>query len=202
MRKDIAEEAALLHDIAKPSTKTIEPGGKMRFLGHAKDGVKMATPIMERLRFSNKEIKTVQKIIESHLRLWQTGGEGKPTHRAIYRFFRDTEDASIDILFLTLADFLAAQGPHLDIAEWKQHCQMIGYVWSEHEKEEARIVPRKLIDGHDLIDVFGLEPSPIIGQLLEAVREAQGIGEVTTRDEALAFAWRQLDQCEPTEKVV
>jgi hypothetical protein len=79
---------------------------------------------------------------------------------------------------------------------------MIEYIWSEHRREEARIVPQKLIDGHDLIDAFGLEPSPIIGQLLEAVREAQGIGEVTTREEALALAWRQLDQCEPTEKVV
>lgn len=194
--------AALLHDIAKPQTKSTEPNGRARFLGHTKQGAAMAGDILQRLRFSNKEIKTVQKIIESHLRLWQIGGEGKPTHRAVYRFFRDTEEASIDILFLTLADFLAAQGPDLDMTEWQQHCQMIEYIWSEHEKEEARIVPQKLIDGHDLIDIFRLEPSPIIGQLLEAVREAQGVGEVTTREEALAFARRQLAQCKPSEKVV
>jgi poly(A) polymerase len=201
-RAVLAKIAALLHDIAKPQTKSTEPNGRARFLGHTKQGAAMAGEILQRLRFSNKEIKTVQKIIESHLRLWQMGGEGKPTHRAIYRFFRDTEEASIDILLLTLADFLAAQGPRLDMAEWQQHCQMLEYIWSEHEKEEARIVPQKLIDGHDLVDIFGLGPSPIIGQLLEAVREAQGIGEVTTREEALAFARRQLAQCKPSEKVV
>ena len=88
------------------------------------------------------------------------------------------------------------------MAEWQQHCQMIEYIWAEHEKEEARIMPQKLIDGHDLIDIFRLEPSPIVGQLLEAVREAQGVGEVTTREEALAFARSQLAQCKPSEKVV
>jgi len=71
---------------------------------------------------------------------------------------------------------------------------MMQYIWSEHEKEDARVVPIKLIDGHDLITVFGLEPGPRIGQLLEAVREAQGIGEITTREEALALAQRQLDR--------
>ncbi|MBM4462418.1 MAG: HD domain-containing protein [Chloroflexi bacterium] len=201
-RAVLAKIAALLHDVAKPQTKSTEPNGRARFLGHTKQGAAMAGDILQRLRFSNREMRTVQKIIESHLRLWQMGGEGKPTHRAIYRFFRDTEDASIDILFLTLADFLAAQGPHLDMSEWQQHCQMIEYIWSEHEQEEARIIPQKLIDGHDLIDILRLEPSPVIGQLLEAIREAQGIGEITTREEAIAFARRQLDQCKTSEKVV
>ena len=48
-------------------------------------------------------------------------------------------------------------------------------------------MPPKLIDGHDLIDIFGLEPGHKIGELLEAVREAQAAGEITSRDEALAY---------------
>jgi poly(A) polymerase len=120
------------------------------------------------------------------------GGEGKPTNRAVYRFFRDTGDVSIDIIFLTLADFLATRGPNLDRGEWSQHCQLMDYILFQQEREKEKITPEKLIDGHDLINTFGLKPGRKIGELLEAVREAQGVGEITTREEALAFVQRQL----------
>lgn len=201
-RSTLLKLAALLHDIAKPQTRSLEPNGRARFLGHTKEGAIMAGNILQRLRFSTRETKMVQKMIESHLRLWQMGGEGKPTSRAIYRFFRDTGDASIDIIFLTLADFLATRGPNLDLEEWRQHCQLMDYILSQQEREKEKVTPEKLIDGHDLIDVFGLEPGPKIGELLEAVREAQGIGEVTTREEALALARRQLAQGKASKKVV
>jgi hypothetical protein len=48
-------------------------------------------------------------------------------------------------------------------------------------------VPLKLVNGHDLIERFGLGPGPKIGEVLEAVREAQAAGEVTSREEALAY---------------
>jgi len=197
-RSTLLKLAALLHDIAKPQTRSLEPNGRARFLGHTKEGAIMAGSILQRLRFSTRETKLVQKMIESHLRLWQMGGEGKPTSRAIYRFFRDTGDASMDIIFLTLADFLATRGPNLDREEWSQHCQLMDYILSQQEREKEKVTPEKLIDGHDLINVFGLEPGPKIGELLEAVREAQGIGEVTTREEALALARRQLAQGKPS----
>jgi hypothetical protein len=49
------------------------------------------------------------------------------------------------------------------------------------------MVPSKLIDGHDLLSIFGLNPGPEIGEILEAVREAQAAGEVNSREEALAY---------------
>jgi poly(A) polymerase len=197
-RGTLLKLAALLHDIAKPQTRSLEPNGRARFLGHTKEGAIMAGSTLQRLRFSTRETKMVQKMIESHLRLWQMGGEGKPTSRAIYRFFRDTGDVSSDIIFLTLADFLATRGPNLDLEEWSQHCQLMDYILSQleescrQEREKEKVAPEKLIDGHDLINIFGLKPSPKIGELLEAVREAQGVGEIATREEALAFVRRKL----------
>jgi len=191
-RAVIAKLGSLLHDIAKPQTKSLEPGGRARFLGHTKIGGKMAADIMQRLRFSNREAKMVQVMVESHLRLWQMGGDGTPTKRAIYRFFRDTRDASIEIIYLTLADFLAAQGPNLDTEEWAAHCRMMDHVWSEHATEEAEAGPVKLINGHDLMGLFGLEPGPRLGELLASVHEAQAVGEVASREDALAFVRRHL----------
>ena len=118
--------------------------------------------------------------------------DGFPTRRAIYRYFRDTGETGIDILFLSLADHLATRGPSLDLAEWRKHAQLVEYVLSQRFQGEGEVAPPKLVNGHALINVFGLNPGPKIGELLELVREAQASGELTTREEALAFVRKQL----------
>ena len=117
---------------------------------------------------------------------------GLPTRRAIYRYFRDTGEAGIDVLFLSLADHLATRGPNLDLAQWREHTQMVEYVLTERLKEESVVTPPKLVDGHDLLNIFDLSPGPKVGELLEAVREAQASGELASREEALAYIRRQL----------
>ncbi|MBI4180642.1 MAG: hypothetical protein HY528_01785, partial [Chloroflexi bacterium] len=73
----------------------------------------------------------------------------------------------------------------LDLANWQQHTQMVEYVLNHRCETEAR--PPKLVDGHDLIRLFGMSPGPKMGGILEAVREGQASGELTTREKALAF---------------
>ncbi len=191
-RNALLKLAALLHDIGKPATKTIEQNGRMRFLGHAKEGSAMAVQIMERLKFSNREIKMVQLMIEHHLRPGFLLSEDMPSSRAIYKYFRDTGDVGIDTLFLGLADHLAARGPMLDLDQWRKHAEVTQYILSKWFEEKATVMPPKLIDGHILIEKLGLSPGPQIGQLLEMVREAQAAGEIQTAEEALNFVTRQL----------
>jgi putative nucleotidyltransferase with HDIG domain len=191
-RKALLKLAALLHDIGKPAAKTIEQSGRMRFLGHAKEGSAMAVQIMERLRFSNREIKMVQLMVEHHLRPGYLLSEDMPSRRAIYKYFRDTGDVGIDTLFLGLADHLAARGPTLDLEQWRKHAEVTQYILSKWFEEKATVMPPKLIDGHILIEKLGLSPGPQIGQLLEMVREAQAAGEIQTAEEALDFVTRQL----------
>ncbi len=191
-RRSLLKLAALLHDVAKPQTKAIAEDGRMRFLGHGKLGAAMTASILERLRFSSKEIKLVEVMVREHLRPGQMSQEGLPTHRAIYRYFRDTEGAGIDILFLSLADHLASRGPKLDLAGWREHARLVEYVLTQHFEQERVTTPPKLVSGHDLIDIFGLSPGPKIGKLLEAVREAQASGEIATREEALSYIREHL----------
>jgi poly(A) polymerase len=191
-RRILLKMAALLHDIAKPQTKTIEANGRMRFLGHAQQGADMAASILERLRFSSREIKLVETLVRYHLRPTQMSQAGLPSPRAIYRYFRDTGDAGVDILFLSLADHLATRGPRLEPGHWRAHAQLVDYVLTRRFQEESVVKPPKLISGDDLIRLFGLSPSPRIGELLEAVREAQASGEISTRNEALAYLSQRL----------
>ncbi len=186
-RKSLLKLAALLHDIAKPQTKAIGANGQTRFLGHAQEGAVITADILERLRFSTKEIKLVETEVRYHLRPTQISQQGLPSRRAIYRYFRDTAEASTDILFLSLADHLATRGPNLDLTAWQEHTELVNCVISQHLKEESVARPPKLIDGHDLINIFGLRPGPEIGELLELVREAQASGEISSREEALSL---------------
>ena len=191
-RRLLLKLAALLHDIAKPQTKAIDASGRMRFLGHAKEGAAIAASILKRLRFTTKEINLVEIMVRYHLRPMQMSHNGLPSHRAIYRYFRDTGETGIDILFLSLADHLATRGPKLNLAQWRGHTQMVNYVLAQRFEQESLVAPPKLIDGHDLINIFGISPGPKIGELLEAVREAQASGELTTKEEALSYIHKHL----------
>jgi len=192
-RRALLKLAALLHDIGKPAAKTIEQSGRMRFLGHAKEGASMAVQIMERLKLSNREIKMVQLMIEHHLRPGYLLSEDVPSRRAIYKYFRDTADVGIDTLFLGLADHLAARGPTLDPDQWRKHTEVTKYILSKWFEDRAIVVPPKLIDGHILMEKLGMSPGPQIGQLLEMVREAQAAGEINTSEEALDFVRKHLE---------
>jgi len=191
-RRVLLKLAALLHDIAKPQTKAIDANGRMRFLGHANEGAAIAADILKRLRFSSREIKLVELMVRHHLRPVQLSHEGLPSHRAVYRYFRDIGEAGIDTLFLSMADHLAARGLHLDPTQWQWHAQLVSYVLAQRFEQESLVLPPKLVDGHDLINIFGIKPGSRIGEILELVREAQASGELTTREEALTFIGEHL----------
>jgi len=190
--KVLLKLAGLFHDIAKPMTKSIDDTGRARFLGHTKQGAAMTANILERLRFSNREIRLLESLVYHHLRPVQMANGEFPSQRAIYRYFRDTGDAGIDILVLALADFLASRGPLVSMEDWGKHCQLINYILAEHDNQQAKILPVKLIDGHDIMDTFGLAPGPLVGKLLGMVNEAHASGELSTREEALASVRREL----------
>ena len=190
--KVLLKLAGLLHDIAKPATKSIDDTGRARFLGHTKQGAEMAANIMARLRFSNRETSLVENLVYNHLRPAQMTDGELPTRRAIYRYFRDTGDGGIDILLLALADYLASRGPLVSMEEWQRHCRLMNYILEEHDKQQDEILPVKLIDGDDIMGTFGLTPGSLIGKLLAVVNEAHASGELSTREEALALVQREL----------
>ena len=176
----------LLHDIAKPQTKTIEDSGRMRFFGHSEVGAKVAQEIMQRLRFSNRGISMVSKMIEHHLRPSQMAQRGElPTRRALFKYYRDMGEVAIDTLYLNLADYLAARGPNVDLDDWKGHCCVIGHVLDYALSASQTQSGYKLVNGHDIMQAFGLSSGRAVGELLKLVQEAQGAGEISTKDEAL-----------------
>ena len=192
-RLTLLKLAGLLHDVAKPATRTVESSGRIRFLGHHAEGAEVAERALKRLRFSGRGVELVRLMVHYHLRPSQMAQKGEqPTGRAIYRYFRDVGDAAIDTLYLNMADYLAARGPDLGRREWSEHCQVIGHILREGLERKAPETLPRLMDGHDIMESFSLSPGPRVGSILGLVREAQASGEISTREEALEFVKANL----------
>jgi len=186
--------AAVLHDIAKPRTRTVEPDGRTRFFQHEDIGAELAAGRMRALRFSTVEIERAATIVRHHMRPHHLA-ESSVSRRATYRFFRDTGEAGVDVLLHALADHLATHGPDLNPDRWAGRLELTRALLDEyfHRREET-VSPPPLISGHEVMAALNLEPGPQVGDILEAVREAQAAGEVKTREEALALAKRMKDE--------
>jgi poly(A) polymerase/tRNA nucleotidyltransferase (CCA-adding enzyme) len=180
--------AALLHDVGKPAARTVDEDGRIRFLGHQDVGSRIAGNALAGLRFSSAEVRLVESIVRNHMRPLTLASQDSVSSRAIYRYFRDTGDAGIDILLHALADHQATYGIGTEGDGWRRLVElvirMLGDYW---EREAEQTSQPALLDGRDLLREFELYPGPQIGELLEAVREAQAIGEVRTRAEAMAL---------------
>jgi poly(A) polymerase len=189
-RRTLVKLTALLHDIAKPATKTTEPSGRIRFFGHADEGARTAGALLRRLRFGRRGVRLVTTMIRHHLRPMQMAQDGAlPTTRAVLRYFRDLDDAALDTLYLNVGDFLAARGPELTEEEMVEHCRVIAHILDTGLQSDRPARPiQRLIDGNDIMAEFDLEPGPFVGELLSAVAEAEATGRLSTREEALDLA--------------
>lgn len=186
--------AALYHDIEKPATRSLEAGGRIRFFGHDEKGAATALRRAMALRLSNAELDRLKIVIRQHMRPHHFSSRKQaeaadPSPRAIYRFFRETGEAGLDILLLSLADLRATYGPTLTQETWAAALDTVRALLEAWYERPAEVVhPPQLLDGDDLQTEFKLPPGREIGQILEAVRENQAAGRIASRAEALLFA--------------
>ena len=176
--------AALLHDVSKPETRAVVHG-RVRFFDHDVRGAARAHAIGMRLRLPSRVVATIERLVRHHLRPMHLAQSGEITRRARYRFFRDLADDSRDLLLLTLADAAAVTGISPAQA-WRRSWVVRDLMAGWQEQQTAASTP-PLLRGEDVIHHFHLEPGPVVGALLRQAREAQALGLVRSRDEALAY---------------
>ena len=192
--------AALYHDIAKPQTKKADEEGQLHFWDHDQRGAEILITRARALVLGNDEIQRLETIVRNHMRILfhinRLVREGKPpSRRAIYRFFRDTGPAGVDICLLTLADVRATYEQTLPQETWAAALEVVRTLLEAwYEKKEEQVAPPSLVDGNDLLRELSLHPGPVVGKLLASIREAQAVGEVTTREQALEQARMLVDE--------
>ena len=181
--------AALYHDSGKPNTRAVDADGRIRFFGHESVGATLLETRARAMHFSNQEIQDLKCIVENHMRP-SFLQESKPlTRRAIYRFFRDTGEKGVDVIFLSLADFLGTYTPPAPQDDWTDRIEVARTLLDAfYDQREQRIEPVPLLRGDDVLQELGLTPGPNLGMILESVLEAQAAGEIQTRSQALDLA--------------
>src|SRR5207248_10066292 len=164
--------SVILHDVAKPRTAMVDADGRIRFNEHDRIGAEMTEQIMERLRFSRAEIDATAEMVRQHM------------------VFKDVPNMRVAKLkrFMARPTFEDELELHRVDCE-SSHRMLENYEFLVRKREEFAnepIIPPPLVRGDDLIAV-GLEPSPKVSEILEAVETRQLEGSLRTRGEALGW---------------
>jgi poly(A) polymerase len=182
--------AALMHDIGKPKTKELIPGGGVSFHHHEVVGSRMTKERLRTLRFDNHVIKDVAQLVFLHLR-FHGYGSGEWTDSAVRRYVRDAEDLLIHLHLLTRADCTTRNKKKADLLA-RTYDQLEDRIVALMEQEELNKI-RPDLDGVEIMKILDLKPSPVVGQaynyLLELRLEHGPLGVEKATEELLTW-WR------------
>ena len=188
-RRTALRFGALLHDIGKPATRA-ERDGYVTFVGHDRDGVAIVAELCRRLRASRTLTRHLQDLTLHHLRLGFLVHEAPLPARRVHEYLRATEPVGADVTLLTIADRLSARGsgPFATPEAIEAHLTLARQMLAAALDWRRDGPPRPLVRGDELAAELGLEEGPEVGELLAELEAAQYAGEVSSRDEAVAFA--------------
>ncbi|MDQ6811895.1 MAG: hypothetical protein M3Z95_08370, partial [Actinomycetota bacterium] len=151
-----------------------------------------AWEMLERLRASRRLRAHVAALVRHHLRLGFLVHEPQPlSRRSVFGYLRTCSPVEVDVTLLSVADRLATRGDRAR-ESIQAHMRLARGLLGDALRWHADGPPVPLLRGDDLAGELGIPAGPRVGELLEALAEAQYTGDVGTRDQALDYARGQL----------
>ena len=160
--------AALLHDIGKPKTRALIPGGGVSFHHHEVVGARLAKSRLKTLRYSGEIIDDVETLIALHLR-FHGYGDGEWTDSAVRRYVRDAGPLLDHLHVLTRADCTtrnARKAARL-AATYDGLEDRIAVLMEEEELSKIR----PDLDGGEVMQLLNLKPGAMVGKALDYLLE-------------------------------
>jgi poly(A) polymerase len=183
--------AVLLHDIAKPQTRTVLADGRVGFPGHDELGAEMADSILARLRAAGQIRSYAATLTRNHLRLGFLVHSAPLGRRELYDYLDACDPAPVDVTLLSLADRLATRGERSDEAI-ERHLELAQAVIGEALSWQRLGRPPAPLRGDELSRALGIEPGPQLGELLAAITREAFAGGCSSAQEAIAFAAERI----------
>ena len=166
--------AVLFHDIGKAQTRQVK-GGKVVFHGHQYAGAELTRKELLKLRYPNKLIDEVTKLVEKHMIAYRP----EWSDMAVRRLAHDAGELIDDLLLLYRADILARSRPHNDLTLFEHLMERIKML-----DLEAIIHARSPLAGEEVMSILNLDEGPAIGEAQSAIEQAIVDGRIrsTARD--------------------
>ncbi len=187
--------AGFLHDIGKFSTWTIEEDtGRHRFIKHDDVGAKMSVKLLKNMNFSNKQIDYISSMIRNHIYPSQVMAAPEVDYnspngeKVMMRYVRKMEDNSIDNIILAQADRLSARGEAVSDEMVEKNISNLNKLLNFYLSVKDILEPLPiLLDGNDVMNLLNIKPSKKLGEIMNALHEAQLSGDVVTKEQAVEF---------------
>jgi len=180
----VARLAALMHDVGKPKTRALIPGGGVSFHHHEVVGSRMTKERLKKLRFDHDVVEDVSQLVFLHLR-FHGYGDGAWTDSAVRRYVRDAGELLTHLHVLTRADCTTRNKKKAE--NLATHYNGLEERITQLMEQEELLKIRPDLDGHAIMKLLGIPAGPTIGKaydyLLELRLEHGPLGEERAEDE-------------------
>jgi poly(A) polymerase len=174
LRDETLSWAALLHDVSKPETRTVDAKGATRFFGHEDVGARKAAELLRHLRFSTREVEPISRLVKNHMRL---GSFDTLSSSAARRLLRDLGEDTERLLTLIEADVssLAPGVRKMDLTPIRAKLEEV----RSETPAETLVSP---LSGEEIMALTGLRAGPEVGRIKAGLVEAILDGRLATGD--------------------
>jgi len=190
--------AAFMHDFGKPAQKAQREDGRVTFYEHDKAGAQMVKDVARRLRWSRAKQKFVSTLVRLHMRPFHLLNDLRrsgPSKRAMRRLLDETGPDYPALFLLAMADSMAGCGPMKPQGLDGEIALLFDKIHSFYLKSLKPVENNPpLLRGHDVMKALDIGPGPLVGEALQAIREAQIEGKVLTREDALDLLKRLFEK--------
>lgn len=191
-RRALVKFASLLHDVGKPAARAVK-GGRVIFHTHNVLGAEIMRDVCGRLRLSTRESEEAVRYVYRHMIPGDLEAAGRLDERREMRFFRRNGECALTLSLLSLADGMATRGPKADPERTQRFRAFVRTLAEDYYGQVGRkLQSPPIVNGRDLIAELGVAPGPELGRLLKRIRHRQLVGEVKSREDALALARREI----------